>query len=99
MKKLIIISVALFLFFEKTYSNNTKSSIYAYVNGLVCEFCARALEKTIGNQDEVENIIVDLRKKVVIVELFDGKSLKEEKLISLINDAGYDVTEIRYGKK
>ena len=99
MKKLIIISVALFLFFEKTHSKNTNSSIYAYVNGLVCEFCARALEKTIGNQDEVENIIVDLRKKVVIVELFDGKNLKEEKLISLINDAGYDVTEIRYGKK
>tara|TARA_B100001287_G_scaffold169273_1_gene142411 strand:- start:301 stop:600 length:300 start_codon:yes stop_codon:yes gene_type:complete len=99
MKKFIIISVSLFLFFEKTFSNTKNFSIYAYVNGLVCEFCARALEKTIGNQDEVENIIVDLRKKVVIVELFDGKNLKEEKLISLINDAGYDVTEIKYGKK
>ena len=99
MKKFIIISVSLFLFFEKTYSNNTNSSIYAYVNGLVCEFCARALEKTIGNQEEVKSINVDLKRKVVIVKLFDGKSLEEEKLISLINDAGYDVTEIKYGKK
>ena len=99
MKKFIILSVALFLFFEKTFSNTKNFSIYAYVNGLVCEFCARALEKTIGNQNEVESIKVDLRKKVVIVKLFDGKSLKESKLISLINDAGYDVTEIRYGKK
>ena len=75
------------------------SSIYAYVNGLVCEFCARALEKTIGNQEEVKSINVDLKQKVVIVNLFDGKSLEEEKLISLINDAGYDVTEISYGNK
>ena len=99
MKKFIIISVFLFLFFEKTYSNTNYSSIYAYVNGLVCEFCARALEKTIGNQEEVKSINVDLKQKVVIVNLFDGKSLEEEKLISLINDAGYDVTEISYGKK
>ena len=99
MKKFIIISVSLFLFFEKTYSNTNNSSIYAYVNGLVCEFCARALEKTIGNQEEVKSINVDLKQKVVIVNLFDGKSLEEEKLISLINDAGYDVTEISYGNK
>ncbi len=99
MKKFIIISVFLFLFFEKTYSNTKNSSIYAYVNGLVCEFCARALEKTIGNQEEVKSINVDLKRKVVIVKLFDGKNLEEEKLISLINDAGYDVTEISYGKK
>ena len=99
MKKFILISVIFFLFFERIYSNTVNSTVYAFVNGLVCEFCARALEKTIGNQNEVESIKVDLRKKVVIVKLFDGKSLKESKLISLINDAGYDVTEIRYGKK
>tara|TARA_B100000927_G_scaffold280425_1_gene264953 strand:+ start:105 stop:404 length:300 start_codon:yes stop_codon:yes gene_type:complete len=99
MKKFIIISVSLFLFFTKIHGNTKNSSIYAYVNGLVCEFCARALEKTIGNQEEVKSINVDLKQKVVIVKLFDGKSLEEEKLISLINDAGYDVTEISYGKK
>ena len=98
MKKFILISATLFLLFEKTLSNSLNSNIYAYVNGLVCEFCARALEKTIGNQDEVESIKVDLREKVVIVKLFDGKRLDESKLISLINDAGYDVEKIRYGK-
>ncbi len=99
MKNFILVSFVLVLFFERIYSNSINSYVYAFVNGLVCEFCARALEKTIGNQNEVESIKVDLRKKVVIVKLFDGKSLKESKLISLINDAGYDVTEIRYGKK
>ncbi len=99
MKKFILISVIFFLFFERIYSNTVNSTVYAFVNGLVCEFCARALEKTIGNQDEVESIKVDLRNKVVIVELFEGRSLEESKLISLINDAGYDVTEISYGKK
>tara|TARA_B100001057_G_C22733317_1_gene904750 strand:+ start:615 stop:914 length:300 start_codon:yes stop_codon:yes gene_type:complete len=99
MKKSILISVIFFLFFERIYGSTVNSTVYAFVNGLVCEFCARALEKTIGNQDEVESINVDLKKKVVIVKLFDGRSLEESKLISLINDAGYDVTEIRYGKK
>ena len=86
------------MFFEKHTVTPITLSIYAYVNGLVCEFCARALEKTIGNQEEVKSINVDLKQKVVIVNLLMER-LEEEKLISLINDAGYDVTEISYGNK
>ena len=50
MKKLILF-VAVFCAIYRSSSAEDKSlTVYAYVNGLVCDFCARALEMTIGKK-------------------------------------------------
>lgn len=67
------------------------------VNGLVCDFCARALEKVIGKRDDVLGIDVDLDNSKVIVAMKEGKTIDDETLTELINDSGYNVVTIDKG--
>jgi copper chaperone CopZ len=64
------------------------------VNGLVCDFCARALEKTFGKRDEVKAIDVNLETKIVTVNFNDGQTLDDETLTQIITDSGYNVEGI-----
>lgn len=65
------------------------------VNGMVCDFCARALEKVFGREDAVNNINVDLDTGIVGVALKPGQNMDDEKLKTLILDSGYNVAEIK----
>ena len=65
------------------------------VNGLVCDFCARAVEKVFGKQDAVETITVDLTAKIITATLRDGKTMTDETVTKLVTDAGYNVTSIK----
>ena len=69
-------------------------SIKADVNGLVCSFCAAAIEKRLKKLDATKAVFVDLTKKVVAVELKDGKDLTPEQVAEEIKDSGYDVVSI-----
>lgn len=64
------------------------------VNGLVCDFCARALEKVFGKQEAVNAIDVNLDTKIISVSFNDGQTLDDEALTGLITDAGYNVESI-----
>ncbi len=64
------------------------------VNGLVCDFCARALEKVFGAQEAVKNIHVNLDTKIITIHFKEGQSLDDVMVKQLINDAGYDVEVI-----
>ncbi|MEE4349608.1 MAG: heavy metal-associated domain-containing protein [Pacificimonas sp.] len=65
------------------------------VNGLVCDFCARALEKTFGKHDAVQAIDVDLDAKIVRIRTKPGASLGDAEVRQRILDAGYNVVGIR----
>jgi mercuric ion binding protein len=69
-------------------------SIRADVNGLVCSFCAAAIEKRLKKLDAAKSVYVDLTKKVVAVELKEGKDLTPEQVAEEIKDSGYDVVSI-----
>lgn len=64
------------------------------VNGLVCDFCARALEKTFAKQSEVKGIDVNLKTKIVTVNFNDGQTLNNDTLTQIITDSGYNVEGI-----
>ncbi len=64
------------------------------VNGMVCDFCARALEKVFAKQDAVESISVNLDEKTVLVNVKDAETISDEDVTKLINDSGYDVRSI-----
>lgn len=66
------------------------------VNGLVCDFCARALEKIFGKQEEVKDIDVNLDEKIITIDFVDGKSLDDEIIAKLIIDSGYNVESIQH---
>lgn len=75
-------------------SNQSEISIVKVgINGLVCDFCARALEKVFGRQESVTGIDVNLDSKIVTIN-FKGAPLDDEVITKMINDSGYDVREI-----
>lgn len=77
-------------------SAEDKNVVYADVNGLVCDFCAQALEKVFSKKEEINSINVDLDTKVITIKFNDGKNLDDTTLTSLIVDSGYDVRAIRH---
>jgi periplasmic mercuric ion binding protein len=68
-------------------------SIKAEVNGMVCAFCAQGIEKKMKAQASTKEVYVDLKKKVVAVELKDGQTMELDKFKAEIKDAGYDVVK------
>ncbi len=91
MKRLLVAALAAALFSSPAFAAR---SIKASVNGLVCSFCAAAIEKRLKALSEVKAVYVDLTRKVVAVELKDGKDLSPEKIAEEIKDSGYDVVTI-----
>lgn len=74
-----------------------EDQIKVTVNGLVCDFCARALEKVFGKRDDVSGIKVDMDSGLVTVDMQPGQTIDDETLTQLIIDAGYNVREIQTG--
>jgi len=62
--------------------------------GLVCDFCANAIEKVFMRQDEVCGIDVSLAKHQIIIALKEGQQLNDEEITKLVTDSGYNVKEI-----
>lgn len=70
-------------------------TVVATVNGLVCDFCAQSVQKTLTKEPGVAGAQVDLSAKTVTVALKPGASLAKDRLASLLKDAGYDLTGYR----
>ena len=64
------------------------------VNGLVCDFCARAIDKVFRKQEAVEDVSVNLDEGVITVDLKEGQAIGDETLTQMVTDAGYNVSEI-----
>lgn len=100
MKKFILTFV-LSAFFLSAPSFASGSSVTVHVSGLVCDFCARAVEKMFGQKDEVSVVKVDLDKKTVAIDFKDNQSIDDKTITTLITDSGYNVISIEHpeGKK
>ena len=98
MKKLLLTTALLISLAVPAFASHPGGTVYADVNGLVCDFCARALEKVFGKQEAVESINVDLDEKVITIHFNEGQKLDDETITQLIADSGYDVREIRHGE-
>lgn len=95
MKKLFII--LMFLIFSQTAFAVT--SIHAEVKGIVCAFCAKGISKKLRELDSTQEVWVDLKTRVVVLELKENKSMTLEAFTKIIQDAGYDVSHVEYMDK
>ena len=64
------------------------------VFGLVCDFCAQAIEKVFMNRNEVTGIEVDLANGLITIFTKYGEDIEDNLIRSLITDAGYNVDTI-----
>ena len=65
------------------------------VLGVVCDFCATAMNKTFGKRDEVAAVYVDLDKKTLSLVIGEGAALSDKQIEKLAKKAGYRITSIR----
>ncbi len=68
--------------------------VTAHVDGMVCDFCARSLEKLFGKEEAVEAIKIDLDGKTVTINLKDGQELSDERIEEIVSYSGYDIEKI-----
>jgi len=68
------------------------STIKAEVNGMVCAFCAKGIEKKLGSLPQTKSVFVDLKNRVVALELKEGQIVAMDDFKKIIKDAGYDVS-------
>ena len=64
------------------------------LNGLVCDFCSIALNKTFKKRDEVRGTYVDLDTKILSIALSEGAKLGNEDIVELVKKAGYSTIKI-----
>ena len=91
MKKTILI---LFLGLMLCANSFAAERITVRVNGMVCDFCARGLEKTFTKQESIDSIDVNLTEKVLTITLKEGAALDNEIIEKLVANAGYKIEEI-----
>ena len=73
-------------------------TIKATVNGMVCGFCATAIERTFKKQPEVSSVNVDLKDRLVTVTTKPGQTLDDSKVKKLLTNSGYSVASINRAK-
>jgi len=67
-----------------------ENSVKIGVKGMVCAFCAQGIEKSFLSQPEVESIKVSLENKFITLKFKAGKNLSQEKIGTILKDAGYE---------
>lgn len=65
------------------------------VLGVVCDFCAVAMNKVFGKRDEVAAVYVDLDKKTLNLVVSKGAALTDKDIEQLAMKAGYRIAAIR----
>jgi copper chaperone CopZ len=75
---------------ESTYCPS--ETVTVNINGLVCDFCARAMEKLFGKRGEVASLDVDLNNGRILITLNEGATLSDDIITQLVTDSGYTVT-------
>ncbi|MFU0824000.1 CopZ family metallochaperone [Clostridium sp.] len=61
------------------------------IDGMSCNHCVMHVKNALMEVEGVKNVEVNLDKKFAVVE---GESLEDSKMISAVEDAGYDVLSI-----
>lgn len=76
---------------------NGGTPVIVDVLGVVCDFCAKAMNKTFGKRDEVAAVYVDLDTKTLSLVINAGMDLNDKTIEKLVTRAGYKTSSIRRG--
>ena len=71
--------------------------IVADVLGVVCDFCALAMNKIFSEREEVAAIYVDLDTKALNLVLAPGASMSDQTIADLAVQAGYWIADVHRG--
>ena len=78
----------------ESQENSRNQVISVSVNGLVCDFCARSIEKLFSKEKSVKSVNINLEKMVISISLKNAENLDDNSIKKIITDSGYDVVGI-----
>jgi periplasmic mercuric ion binding protein len=90
----IVLMAILAMLLQPTWAADV--SIKAEVKGMVCAFCAQGIEARLKKNQASKDIYVNLKNRVVAVELKDGQTYSLEKFKTDIEESGYTVAKVEY---
>tara|TARA_Y100000034_G_C6706267_1_gene311751 strand:+ start:109 stop:495 length:387 start_codon:yes stop_codon:yes gene_type:complete len=69
------------------------------VPGLVCPSCAIGIKRNLKREVNVKYVAFDINKQVILIDFVEIEGfihyLKNDKIIKLVKDAGYEVSSIK----
>ena len=69
------------------------------VNGLVCSSCAIGIKRKLKPEINVKHISFDTKKQLLLIDFIERKGriqwLRNDRIILLVKNAGYEVTSIK----
>tara|TARA_Y100001973_G_scaffold33734_1_gene50836 strand:+ start:621 stop:932 length:312 start_codon:yes stop_codon:yes gene_type:complete len=70
------------------------------INGLVCSSCAIGVKRGFKKEINVSDVKFDTRRQVTLIDLKESEAgrvywIKNEKIVKIVKDAGYEVTSIK----
>jgi copper chaperone CopZ len=96
MKKLSFLTVLILLTVAVTSAFAAGEVVHVKVLGLVCDFCAKTIDKVFIETGKVESTNVDLDNALVTLTMNDGQVLDDELIKAKITEAGYEVQNIHH---
>lgn len=89
-KKVIAMTTAIMLLSSPAFAE----TIHIGVDGLICAFCAKGLEKNFNAQPQTQTIDVDLDKGLVTVVTKKDATIDDAVITKIITDSGFKLTNI-----
>ncbi|MEO1151802.1 MAG: cation transporter [Pseudomonadota bacterium] len=77
--------------------DNGGTPVLVEVLGVVCDFCAKAMDRTFGRRAEVAAVYVDLDTKLLNLVMKEGADLTDTQIQKLVTRAGYKTKKIHRG--
>lgn len=96
-KKILVLYILLLGVAMTAFADAKKgfdSDVHVEVKGMVCDFCARGLEKVFKKRKEVNKIAVSLKEGTVDIFMEKDKNLEDETIRKLITSNGISVEKI-----
>lgn len=101
MKKLIVLSIALFsmVFATAAFGQRQKTQTICIKTSAECAVCKKKIETLLSSEKAtgIKKSNVDLEKTVTVT--YDSKKITKEKIRNVISDAGYDADTIPANNK
>jgi cation transport ATPase len=94
--QILKIAAAVFSFNVASAAFAEPTSIRAEVNGMVCAFCAQGIDAKLRKNAATKDVYVNLKNRVVAVELKEGTTFSLESFKADIQDSGYAVSKVDY---
>ena len=69
------------------------------VKGMVCDFCAQGIGKTLDKDSRVKSYTIDLKNKTVTVYFKKDQTISKKDITKIMTKSGYNVSSVKYDKK